>query len=359
MRLALANANYRKNDTRGRNAHIGQFISQAVGMGHEVWAWPENDHSLVRHLPENRVKRLKALRRMDALYIRLQEHAPGVVRYSAFPFRQLLNSPVIAWEFNTVPEFHDVMGRTKEHTERSIQAFRRYGRGCDLAICVSRPLAEYVRERLGIDSVRVVPNGSDPSLFYPDVERIQLDEEEGGHLNVVWIGSAELSWHNTRLMKDAAQLLKERDSENRIRFHVIGRDADFMSEMPNNVRYHGEKAYEVLPRWLAAMDVGLCLYHHGPADYNSPLKLFDYMASGLAVVGTPQPQIREVFDQLDQLDLIVPADEPEALVDILMGLSNDRERVRQLGRAARQLVIEFYNWDRATRDILAGIQLKL
>ena len=107
------------------------------------------------------------------------------------------------------------------------------------------------------------------------------------------------------------------------------------------------------------MDVGLVLYRSGPGDYSSPLKLFDYMASGLTVVGTTQPQLREVFEQLGQLDLLVSRDDPEALADTLLRLAADRERVRRQGDLGRQLVIDRYNWRRAVRDTVDEIELVL
>ena len=77
------------------------------------------------------------------------------------------------------------------------------------------------------------------------------------------------------------------------------------------------------------MDVGLNVYRPGPADYSSPLKVFDYMASGLTVVSTEQPQAREIFEKLEQMDLLVPSDRPDVLADRLRMLASDRERVRK------------------------------
>jgi glycosyltransferase involved in cell wall biosynthesis len=99
----------------------------------------------------------------------------------------------------------------------------------------------------------------------------------------------------------------------------------------------------------------LNVYRPGPADYSSPLKVFDYMASGLTVVSTEQPQAREIFEKLGQLDLLVPSDRPDALADKLRMLAADRERVRKQGAAGRQLVIGHYNWSRATKDTFAEL----
>jgi glycosyltransferase involved in cell wall biosynthesis len=359
MRLAYANAKYVHNDTRGRNAHIGQFIAGAVALGHEVWGWPGNEHSSVRIIPSGRLRRILALRQMDVIYTRLQQTPASACYYALPPQRQLVGSPLMVWEFNTIPEFDRLLGKSQDDVEKTIQVFRQLGQGCDLAICVSSAISQYVKGKLNIPNTLTVPNGSDPDLFRPDVVPVRRVERIPDRLNVAWIGSAELSWHNFELMRAAAEMLWQLGEGDRVAFHIIGQQFRMMRDMPPNIHYYGADDYEAIPHWLAAMDVGLCLYHPGPADYNSPLKLFDYMASGLAVVATTQPQVSEVFDQLGQPDLIVEPDDPSTLAGILLRLGQNQARTRSLGQAGRQLVIDYYNWDRAVNDTFHAIQMLL
>ncbi len=359
MRLGYANAFYREDRSTGGNAHVRQFIANAVALGHEVWTWPGNQHPATRPMPTTRCGRLAAMRQMDVIYVRLEDRAPGCCRWAIAPHRQLIGSPVIVWEFNVAPEFGHVLGRSEQDVQRAIQDFRFYARGCDLAICVSRSLADYVHDKLGLKRVLVVPNGSDPDLFHPDVSPVRRVQRNPDQLNIVWIGSADLSWHNFDLLAEAARLLWDREDRWRWAFHIIGQGFKSMGDMPPNIHYYGPADYDALPHWLAAMDVGLCLYHPGPADYCSPLKVFDYMASGLTVVGTFQPQLREIFCKLRQADLLVPPNDPKRLADVLSNLSLDRERVRSLGNAGRQLVIDFYSWRRAVHDTFREIALIL
>lgn len=359
LRIAYSNAAYKKTDPRGRNAHIGQYIDQATASGHEIWTWPGDEHPSSLIIPINPIRQILTLRRMHALYVRLQENPPRSCRYALFPYRQVINSPLMVWEFNTVPEFNIVMGKSEEYVYKAIQAFKYYGQGCDLAVCVSRSLANYVQEKLGLQRVLVVPNGSDPDLFRPDLAPVRRVERNPDHLNVVWIGSADLRWQNFDLLQCAAELLWQSENRLCIAFHLIGRQFGLMRDMPPNVHYYGADNYSAIPHWLAAMDVGLCLYHPGPADYGSPLKLFDYLASGLAVVATPQPQICEIYDKLGLSDLIVPGDDPAVLVDVLLKLAKDRQRVHRIGSAGRQLVIETYNWRRAVKSIFDEIEALL
>lgn len=359
MRIAYANTTYHPERPDGGNAHVGQFVSNAVALGHEIWSWSGNQHSEVRQLPNTIGQKLLALRDMDAIYIRIEDRLPipGYSRWSICPYKQLIGSPTIIWEFNTVPEFGLLTGKTEFEVQKEIQKFIQYGKGCDLAICVSQALANYVRDNLGIKRVLTVPNGSDPKLFHPDVTSVTRVQSNSDRLNVVWIGSANLSWHNFDLLRDTAKILWDRDQDFRIAFHIIGNGHSLMKDMPLNVNYYGSENYQLLPQWLSAMDVGLCLYRPGAADYSSPLKVFDYMSTGLAVVGTEQPQLSKILSQLNCSDLLIPHNKPQLLADILSQLANNRDRVLHLGKLCRQLVIDHYNWARAVRDTINQIEL--
>ncbi|MCX8025776.1 MAG: glycosyltransferase family 4 protein [Thermanaerothrix sp.] len=352
MNIYYANTDYKPDDTRGRNAHIRQFIRYSIEMGHTVWLDELVEPlSHLRNLAKGRAERWLALRQMDVIYTRLQEVPVLSCRYAIPPRRWWLNRAVHVWEFNTVPEFHRVMGRSDQMIQDSIMQFRAYGKGCDLAICVSDALRNYVQDNLGIKHAVTVPNGSDPEHFAPTLNPALPRDDNS--LRVVWIGSADLSWHHFGLMVDAAKLLWD-ELRREVTFHVIGHSFP-VNQIPPNVIYHGPKRYDELPHWLAAMDVGLVLYRPGVADYNSPLKLYDYMASGLAIIATPQPQVNFVMQQMDALDFLVPFDDATYLVDRLLLLMSDRNRRLYLGQKARRLVVDYYNWGRAAKEIFSHI----
>jgi glycosyltransferase involved in cell wall biosynthesis len=355
MKVAYANAFYHREAFTGRNVHVKQFIDNATARGHEVWTWPRDEYPGAKHLPWQRVARYSKLREMDVIYVRLEDDAPYELRFATAPYRQLAATKLIVWEFNVPPEYGTVNGRSPEQIAASIRDFKRYGRGCDLAICVSDALADYARTRIGLKRVVTVTNGSDPDMFRPDVAPVRRVARCPDRLNVVWIGSADVGYHNFDLLRETAGRLWELGEGQRIQFHIIGKGLRRLRDMPANVAYHGPEDYEAMPAWLAAMDVGLCLYHPGTSAFASPLKLFDYMSSGLAVVSNYQDQVCQVFDQLDQRDLLFDFGDSAALASILVRLASDRQRLRSLGGAARQLVIDRYNWRRAVDETFAAI----
>lgn len=357
MRIAYVNTYFQAKHTGGGHVHMGQFVNNAIALGNEVWSYPNQGYAEAHTIPVSRISHIKTMRRMDALYVRVESRFPEICTWSLPPRRTLYGFPVVIWEFNTIPESELLHGRSENDVHEAIRSFKHYGQGCDLAVCMTSGLAEYVRHNLGIQRVLIVPNGSDPELFRPDVPLVKRMRSFQNKLNVVWIGSAKESWHDINLMSEAAELVWKTESGKDINFHIIGPDlAGIMAGMAPNVYYWGAEYYDKLPGWLAGMDVGLSLYRPGPADYATPLKVFDYMASGLTVISTPQPFMSDLFTQLGQAELLVPSGNAKRLAEILVSLASDKERVNRQGQAGRQLVIDHYNWRRAVQDTMNEIE---
>jgi glycosyltransferase involved in cell wall biosynthesis len=82
----------------------------------------------------------------------------------------------------------------------------------------------------------------------------------------------------------------------------------------------------------------------------TPLKLFEYMAAGKAIVATASNETAEVI-QHGHNGLLVEAGDFNKLAEAILTLLNDPvERVR-LGQNARQQAIELYSWEQYTRRL--------
>jgi len=354
MRIAYI-ATYNPSSVSGGSVHVKQFMDKAIEQGHELYTWPANKHPGAKKFPPSRLQRLAILRQLDAVYYRLEWSLPGLARLMKSPRRYLIGDSVYVWEFNTIPEYGVLKGYSDEQIESEFKKIKRFAPDCDVAICVSNAIAEYIVDNFNLSNIVVVPNGSDPRLFDPIIPPVSRIEIGKNILNIVWIGSADIGWHNFELLGKAARLVNKDPVGRQMRFHIIGKGLHSAGDLPRNVLYHGSEDYEKLSRWLNAMDIGLCLYSHGPGFFSSPLKAFDYMASGLAIVSTPQAQLKEIFQELGQSDLMIPSESPRALAKTLIRLANNRARIKKLGDRGRQLVVNHYNWDRAVRDTFVAI----
>jgi glycosyltransferase involved in cell wall biosynthesis len=102
------------------------------------------------------------------------------------------------------------------------------------------------------------------------------------------------------------------------------------------VHFAGPRPHSAIPALLPAFDVALV-----PAinPYASPLKLFEYMAAGIASVAPDQPNLREILAD-DRNALLVPPGDGPSLQRALTRLAEDESLRARLGARARADVLE-------------------
>jgi len=101
------------------------------------------------------------------------------------------------------------------------------------------------------------------------------------------------------------------------------------------VRFTGTVAHDTLPGLIASFDIAL---QPRVTPYASPLKLFEYMAQGRAIVAPACPNIEEVLDGGEDACLF-PPDQPEEMARAVELLSQDAALRRRLGAAAAQKIV--------------------
>ncbi len=121
--------------------------------------------------------------------------------------------------------------------------------------------------------------------------------------------------------------------------------------------YAGQVAPDEVPRYLSAFDV--CAMPHPPSaqfsQYTSPLKLFEYMAAGRAIVASDLPSWSDVVRDDDTALLLLP-DDVAAWSAAIDRLRYDSDLRARLGENARKQALEHYTWDGRAARILAHIQ---
>ncbi len=107
-------------------------------------------------------------------------------------------------------------------------------------------------------------------------------------------------------------------------------------------------------RYVAACDVAVIpLTARAPIArvHASPLKLFEYMAAGAAIVAGDLPSLREVLEHERNAVLVRP-DDPAALASGINRVLHDRALAERIGRTARTEVNAF-TWTRRAKSIIA------
>lgn len=151
-------------------------------------------------------------------------------------------------------------------------------------------------------------------------------------------------------------------------FHIVGGSREQLLSYsehltPSNVRAHGFVPPRDLPGLYAAFDVLLMPYQRfvgartgkaSIAEFMSPMKLFEYMAAGKAIVSSDLPVLREVLSHGHNA-LLVPPDDLKAWEEALRELGANSGLRAQLGEAARGDFLGSYTWDARCRAVLGGL----
>ena len=266
-----------------------------------------------------------------ALYERLALHSAAgsaAARRLGIPHLVELNAPLLqeAARYRTLaePEVADML-------ERSVL------RRADLVLAVSGPLARYAQAR-GARRVSVSPNGVDVGLFAPRATHAT------GKPSAVFAGTLR-PWHGIETLAGAWRLLGPAAPP----LTVVGDGAGRRLLEGAGARMTGALPHHEVPGVLACADIGIAPYAADAPPYFSPLKLFEYLAAGLAVVAAAIPGVTELVDE--RTAVLVPPGDPGALADAVASLAADRRRLARLGRAGRALA-EQNTWGHRAREVL-------
>jgi glycosyltransferase involved in cell wall biosynthesis len=125
---------------------------------------------------------------------------------------------------------------------------------------------------------------------------------------------------------------------------------------PERLHGVGQVPPDAVPRYMAAMDVGVLPlpWTEHFAYHASALKLFEYMAAGCAVLASDLPSTAEVL-RAGETGLLVPPGDATALADALQRLYADRDLCRRLGERA-QIDVQQYTWSARAARIQAFIE---
>lgn len=116
-----------------------------------------------------------------------------------------------------------------------------------------------------------------------------------------------------------------------------------------------ETSPQDVPLYMKAADVLVMNYpakeHY--AKYMSPLKLFEYMASGTPIVTSDLPSIREILDD-SMAYLFNPDDQKSLINNVNLALANTEEAGEKANKALEK--VKGYTWDKRAENILKFIK---
>lgn len=228
-------------------------------------------------------------------------------------------------------------------------------RGADRVYAVTRVLARRIAQE-GIDEAKlsITPNGIDPNQFAALPSREAAKQHLGleGRLVLGFTGFVR-EWHSMDTILD----LMAAHPELNLHLLLVGdgpaREAlEIQAEklgLSERVTFTGVVERDQVPLHVMAFDVAL---QPAVVPYASPLKLFEYLAAGCAVVAPASENIREILSDGNNALLFDP-ELPDQRAAAILRLARDVALRTRLGdAAARTIVDRGLTWQANARTVL-------
>lgn len=230
-------------------------------------------------------------------------------------------------------------------------------------------VSDFLKSRIGeyhIDTskILVIPNGIDPVKFQTNGGREDLRKRYGINNETTAIGFIGwfAHWHNIELLIDT---FKELAKTNDVRLFLIG-DGTLKNKfrgMVNNygiqdkVIFSGPIPHSLIPDFIDMLDI--CVIPDSN-EYRSPIKMFEYMAMGKAVVAPRLTPIEGIIRDGENGVLFNPKDKDD-FERVLRSLIDNVATRERIGELARNTVLENYTWIGNAKRILeiASVTLPL
>jgi len=216
--------------------------------------------------------------------------------------------------------------------------------GADRVLPVTQVLAGIVQGQSGLPADRfvVIPNGINEAHFAhaPPLSAAKAAQGLGDQLVLGFTGFVRdwhgvdrvIRWMATPTAPANAVLLVVGDGPARAELEAQAR----VLGVAARVRFTGVVPREQVPALVAAFDIAL---QPAVTPYASPLKLFEYLALGKAIVAPRVPNIMEVL-QHDRNALLFEADDEAGFARTLTLLAGDPALRDRLAAAARATIRE-------------------
>lgn len=223
-------------------------------------------------------------------------------------------------------------------------------------VVITEALAQYYTQNYPAvrRSVFVAPDGADACA--DSVTPMQLGD---GAVQIGYIGHL----YPGRGLELIVNLARRFDMAT---FHIVGGDEKYIHKLktehnlPDNMLMHGFVPPALTDSFRLACDVLIAPYQKsvavagGKGDtsrWMSPLKLFEYMAAGKAIVTSKMPALEEVLTH-NKTALLAECDDFDDWSAALNRLINEPDFRVQLGQNAQQQFLAEYTWQKRAEKLV-------
>ncbi len=240
---------------------------------------------------------------------------------------------------------------------------KRAWQAADRVLPVTEVLAQYLRrDGVSDERISVIHNGIDPAQFLGDLDRSSAKARFGLENDLVLGFTGFLrEWHG---LSSVIELLADAATGSGVKLLIVGEGpgrADLEAQtaslgIADKVHFAGLVDRESIPGVVSAFDIAL---QPAATPYASPLKIFEYMALGCAIVAPRQANIEEILTDNESALLFNPGD-LASMRDCVGRLCEDASLRHRLGESARQVIVDRgMTWDGNAKRIETLFQAEL
>ena len=303
------------------------------------------------------VKRIKFIRKnvkgiREIIYTICAVFYAVLKRPDAIMTRKIMVARVAAMiGFPYILELHTSTEPRRYSLEKTLQS-----KHMKKLIVISASLKEYMIEKYQIDGnqIEVLADAVNLADFEELDTTLQIGQEP---LKIAYMGSLFAGKGIETIVRLAAL-----DTKNQYDLYGERGPLDdwkkLAKEIHSKLHFKGQIANAKVPEILVQYDVLLMPYSNKVEVYGeeltnwmSPLKMFEYMASGRIIISSDLPVIREILTDRKNAYLVEP-DDANAWFEVVKEIENDRENARKIAECARQDVKQ-YTWDERAKRIQA------
>jgi glycosyltransferase involved in cell wall biosynthesis len=331
------------------DTHVDAVIAGLRGAGCDVQlVAPRRRAPLVRHVLSSlsvQLRLIGALRRFDVVYVRMHPLATLIVVACRW-----IGIRVVL-EVNGVPNDFQVAHPALRYVRKQLEWLVAHQlRAAAAVIAVTPGLAQWVSEASGrTHELHVVPNAADPAAFRPGLPR----PADAPNRYVIFVGSLS-AWQGLELCLDAA--LHEAWPSDTVLL-IIGDGAlqatveAAATAAPDRICWLGRRQPRDVPPYLSNALVSLALkQYHDERAGQSPLKVFESMASEVPVVATPLHGMALIAEH--DAGVVLARMTPASVASTVACLVSDEQQRREMGARGREAILHANTWEHRVDAIL-------
>ncbi|MFA6050275.1 MAG: glycosyltransferase [Candidatus Paceibacterota bacterium] len=237
------------------------------------------------------------------------------------------------------------------------QFYKACVKDADLIPCNSKGTMRALQD-IGIGNLMLSPNGVDIEAFdsAPKKEKARQDLNITLEKKIVLYAGHLYAWKGVGTLLEAAKL----DTSNETLFYFVGGKANEIEKLKKemgvegipHIVFHEHIEHSLIPVYLKAADVVVLPNSKKSEEsvaFTSPIKMFEYMASGTPIVAADLPSIREILSEENAC--FFTSDSALSLKEKIDLLLSDRELAKRLSQSARKDVGQ-YTWVNRAKNIV-------